>query len=191
MNYWFVKLSKFLSFILRHHPEKYNIKLDDQGYANLTEVLIVLNNRFKSQGITLNTLNEMIKKSGKKRFEIRNNKIRAYYGHSIEKKIKIPKLKENEYPKELYHGTTEKAFKKIKNEGIMKKERQYVHLSKDIKTAIKVGKRRTKNPLILKIDMDEAKKEGVNFYKSGDIFLADYIPAQCISLVYEKHEGLN
>ena len=188
MNDWFVKLSKFLSFILRHHPEKYNIKLDDEGYANLKKVLIVLNNRFKSQEITINILEEMIKKSGKKRFEIRNNKIRAYYGHSFEKKIEIPKLKENEYPKELYHGTTEKAFRKIKNEGIKKKDRQYVHLSKDIKTAIKVGKRRTKNPLILKIDMDGAKKEEVNFYKSGDVFLADYIPAQCISLLFEKVE---
>jgi len=188
MNDWFVKLSKFLSFILRHHPEKYNIKLDDEGYASLKDVLAVLNNRFKSQEITTNTLKEMIKKSGEKRFEIRDNKIRAYYGHSIEKKIDIPELQENEYPKELYHGTTQNAFRKIKNEGIKKKGRQYVHLSKDIKTAIKVGKRRTKNPLILRIDMDKAKKEEINFYKSGDVFLADYIPAQCISLLYEKVE---
>lgn len=186
MNEWFVKLSKFLSFILRHNPEKYNIKLDKKGYASLEDILEVLNDRFKNQDISIDTLKTMIEKSEKKRYEIKNDKIRAYYGHSFKKKIEFPELKENEYPKELYHGTTPNAFKKIKNEGIKKKGRQYVHLSEDIKTAIKVGKRRSKRPIVLKIDIDKAKKMGTRLSKSGDMYLANFIPSQSISKIKQN-----
>jgi len=33
LQYKYVKLSKFLSFVLRHHPEQYNLELDEEGYA--------------------------------------------------------------------------------------------------------------------------------------------------------------
>jgi RNA:NAD 2'-phosphotransferase (TPT1/KptA family) len=46
-----------------------------------------------------------------------------------------------------------------------------------------VGKRRTKNPIIIEIDVKSAQKDGVGFYKSGDMFLADYIPPKYFSRV--------
>ncbi|MBD3226737.1 MAG: RNA 2'-phosphotransferase [Candidatus Lokiarchaeota archaeon] len=174
----YIKISKFSSYVLRHHPEKYGLTLDEKGYANLKRILNILDNRFQSEKITLDTLKNMIKESDKKRFEITNDKIRAYYGHSIDKKIKVNEL--NEYPEKLYHGTTQNAYNKIKKKGVKKQARQYVHLSRDIETAKNVGKRRTKNPIILQIDVIRAKNKGIKFYKSGDIFLADNIPASFI-----------
>lgn len=179
MNHFYTKVSKFLSYVLRHHPEKYGLTLDKKGYANLERILNILDKRFQSKKITEDTLKNLIKQSDKNRFEITNDKIRAYYGHSIDKKIKLNEL--NKYPRKLYHGTPQNAYNKIKEEGIKKQGRQYVHLSQDIKTAKNVGKRRTKNPVILQIDVIRAKNEGIKFYKSGDMFLADQIPAKFIS----------
>ncbi len=173
-----IKISKFLSFILRHGPGKVGLELDSNGFANLNEVLNVLNERFKNIKITKLTLEEIIKQSEKRRFEIVNSKIRAFYGHSIDEKIVMKEV--IDLPSTLYHGTNPKAYNAIKTEGLIRKKRQYVHLSDNIESAIMVGKRKTNNPIIVIIDVKSARNEGIKFYKSGDMYLADYIPPKFI-----------
>lgn len=176
----YVRISKFLAYILRHHPSKYNLHLDRKGYTDLDKVLEVLNENFSSHKITIDLLKDLIEKSNKNRYEIvEEKKIRALYGHSVDLKIQMPEVKSP--PDVLYHGTTERAWGEIENEGLKKSGRQYVHLSKDIDTARKVGKRRTNDPVILKIKVMQAKKDGITFYKSGDMFLADHIPPEFIT----------
>ena len=60
-------------------------------------------------------------------------------------------------------------------------DRQYVHLSIDAESAYMVGRRRTKNPIILKVFAQEAYKAGIKFYEeNGGIWLSDAIPAEFI-----------
>ncbi|MFX1391113.1 MAG: RNA 2'-phosphotransferase [Promethearchaeota archaeon] len=179
MRNCFVKVSKFLSYILRHNPEKFGIVLDSEGFADLYSILGVLNEKYKDLGITKETLEELIRQSDKKRFEIITDKIRAYYGHSFDEKIVMKET--NSLPPNLYHGTNLKAYEKIKYDGLKKIGRQYVHLSDTIESAISVGKRRTKNPIIIVINTNIAQKEGIKFFKSGDMYLVEYIPPKYIS----------
>ena len=83
-------------------------------------------------------------------------------------------------PSILYHGTNLKAYKAIIKEGLIRKKRQYVHLSENMETAIIVGKRTSGKPIIVIIDVKSARTEGIKFYKSGDMYLADYIPPKFI-----------
>ena len=83
----YIKISKFLSFILRHGPKKVGLDLDSKGFADLNEILKVLNKRFQYFKITKSILEEIIDQSEKKRFQIENSKIRAFYGHSLKNKI--------------------------------------------------------------------------------------------------------
>ena len=188
MKKLYIKISKFLSYILRHHPEKFNLILDSEGYTELPLVLEILNKKFYylKKEIIKRTIFDIIKTSDKKRFEIKENRIRAYYGHSITTRIKIAEA--ISLPPILYHGTTVKAYNKIKIEGLNKGKRQFVHLSEKIETAIQVGKRRSKSPIILEINAKTAQKEGVEFYKSGDMYLAEYIPPNYISYLNEKYK---
>ena len=187
MKKLYVKISKFLSYILRHHPEKFNLGLDSEGFTDVQPIIEILNNKFNylNDEITKETIIEIIKTSDKKRFELNENKIRAYYGHSLSKKIKMVEVVS--LPPKLYHGTTFKAYNMIKVEGLNKRKRQYIHLSENVETAILVGKRKTKTPIILEIDTIAAQKEGIVFYKSGDMFLTDYIPPRFIS-IYTSNE---
>ena len=60
--------------------------------------------------------------------------------------------------------------------------RQYVHLSKDKETAIKVGSRRGK-PIVLKINAPKMFLDGYKFYLSkNDVWLIDEIPTNYIEL---------
>lgn len=176
MNEANIKISKFLSYILRHNPQRFYIELDSEGYADLKDILKVLKKRFPECEISRQRLEELIIKSNKKRFEIRNDEIRAYYGHSLNNKIKFNEALN--IPPVLYHGTTNSAWEIIQREGLKSQGRQYVHLSKDIHAARLVGKRRTKNPIVLTIDTQKAKELGVTFYKSWDMFLTNFIPPE-------------
>lgn len=178
MKKLYIKISKFLSFILRHGPNKVGLELDSNGFADLNEVLKVLNDRFTNYKITKYTLEELIEQSEKRRFEIENSKIRAFYGHSIDDKIVMKE--EIDLPSILYHGTNLRAYDAIKTEGLFKKKRQYVHLTENVETAILVGKRTSSNPIIIVIDVISARYVGIKFYKSGDTYLTDYIPPKFI-----------
>ena len=46
--------------------------------------------------------------------------------------------------------------------------RTWVYLSPTVEVAREVGLRRTRNPTILAIDVEVARKDGVTFYKATD-----------------------
>lgn len=172
----FEVLSKEISYALRHNPQQYGLKLDEDGWADLAQLLESLRNDHRFSNLTEADIIKMIEFSEKKRHEIANDKIRAVYGHSISKKIE---RKPCNPPNILYHGTANRFVKSILREGLVPKSRQYVHLSEDIETAITVGKRRDAQPVVLRINAAQAHSEGVLFYFTNDkIWLADSIPAK-------------
>ena len=118
-----------------------------------------------------------IARSDKVRFEIKDDKIRALYGHSSSS-IPFNKIQKiaSKPPDILYHGTSPSATKNIMSEGLRPMNRQYVHLSADKNTALQVGKRKTilkkegeQQPVIIAIYAIEAYNTGVyHFYQASD-----------------------
>lgn len=179
MNY--IKLSKEISYALRHAPEEYELELDEEGYVSITKLLDSLNKKNKyEREIVKEDIEHIIEISDKKRLEIIDNKIRALYGHSIPNKI----IKEKAIPPDtLYHGTAHKFIDSILKNGLLPKSRQYVHLSLDIETAIDVGKRRDDDPIILEIDAKKAYQDGISFYIGNDkVWLSDSVPSKYIKV---------
>ena len=176
----YFKLSKEISYALRHAPREYGLELDDEGWVSIEQLVDALNNVPKWKELMHEDIREMICKSSKKRHEICGNKIRALYGHSISKKI----MKTVSAPPQfLYHGTTHKSIKNILKVGLMPQKRQYVHLSSDIETAIDVGKRRDENPVILIVESKKAYEEGVQFYLGDEnTWLSQPIPNKYIEI---------
>lgn len=170
------KLSQTISYILRHHPEKYHIQLDEEGWVDIDILLNVLKQKFGE--LSIEDIQHMMDHSDKKRYEIKEHRIRAYYGHSLAQKIvKKPLIP----PQYLYHGTSKQYLPSILEKGLLPMKRQYVHLSSDEITANIVGKRHDKNPIILKIDAQKAHLDGILFYGGNDqVWLADHIPSQYI-----------
>ncbi|MEJ2305957.1 MAG: RNA 2'-phosphotransferase [candidate division WOR-3 bacterium] len=175
LSYEYTQLSKFLSFVLRHHPEQYNLELDEEGFVSLNALMETLKStRHSWAGIE--DVEKIISGGERKRFEIKGEKIRALYGHSVRVKIE-----DGFCPRgTLYHGTSPEKLSKILSEGLSPMERQFVHLSKDKETAFKVGKRRHPNPVILEIDAEEACKNGVKFFDRDVVVLSNKIPPEFI-----------
>ena len=181
----YIKLSKEVSYALRHHPEEYNLILDKEGFVEIQQLLSSLNSKKTySKPITEKDLLHIISVSDKQRLEIKKSKIRALYGHSFDSKIEH---KEMVPPDVLYHGTKNKALNSILINGILPMQRQYVHLSEDVENARLVGFRRDDSPVILEVNSKKAFEEGIKFYIGNKkVWLTDKVPPEYITILSKK-----
>lgn len=169
------KLSVFISLVLRHKPETAGITLDEHGWANVEELLRGINETGRK--INMEILENIVATDNKQRYSFNEDKtlIRANQGHSIPVDVG---LKEQNPPEILYHGTATRFLNSILNDGLKPMSRLYVHLSKDIETAWKVGKRHG-DPVILKINSRDMYKDGYKFYLSENgVWLIEKVDAK-------------
>ncbi len=171
-------LSREISYALRHAPWEYELEMDEEGWVPVEQLLDALHRTEKWSNISEKDLKDMIERSEKKRHELADGKIRAFYGHSIPQKIlKVEKTP----PNVLYHGTARRFLDSINEKGLLPRSRQYVHLSQDIETAENVGKRHDDKPVVLVIDAKRAWDDGIKFYIGNEkVWLADAIPSKYI-----------
>jgi putative RNA 2'-phosphotransferase len=174
------RLSQTIARALRHAPEAYGLQLDDDGWTPVEALLAALRRRREWQQLSEHDLAVMMERSSKQRYEMRDGRIRAYYGHSTPDKIHKQSV---EPPPILYHGTAPDSVELIRAEGLRAMNRQYVHLSTEQQTAQQVGSRKAGQPVLLKIRALEAYQAGVNFYHGNeDTWLADVVPPEYIDL---------
>jgi putative RNA 2'-phosphotransferase len=171
------QISKFLSLVLRHKPEEIGVKLDNQGWVSVDELIQKCARR--KQFFVLDTLKVVVAGNDKQRFAFNADytKIRASQGHSLNVDLQFAPVEPLEY---LYHGTVDKFIADIKASGLLKMNRTHVHLSKDFDTAIKVGSRRGR-PVILTVRAGQMYRDGYAFYLSANgVWLCDHVPAKYI-----------
>lgn len=175
-----IKLSRFLSLILRHKPEEIGLILDNQGYLEVEKLLQGINNTGRK--IDKDILDEIVASDNKQRYSYNydGTKIRANQGHSVKVDLGLTKSKPPEF---LYHGTVERFLDNINKQGLLRMGREYVHLSVEIDTAKSVGERRGK-PVILIIEADKMMEDGYEFYLSENgVWLTEEVPAKYISIM--------
>lgn len=179
-----IKVSRFISMILRHKPEEIGISLDEHGWADVDELIDGVSERYP---ITMDILEEIVRTDDKQRYSFNEDKtlIRANQGHSIPVDVE---LEEVEPPVFLFHGTGEKYIDSIRQDGLIPKSRLYVHLSEDEETATNVGKRHGV-PVIYLVRSGAMYKEGFKFYKSKNgVWLTECVPTEflfCMGAVRE------
>ena len=175
-----VKRSKFLSLVLRHRPEAIGVTLDENGWVDVDVLLEAC--REKGQGMTREELAETVRTNDKQRFAFSPDglRIRANQGHSVAVNLGLePKTP----PDVLYHGTTDRFLESILKQGLQKRKRHHVHLSRDPVTATSVGGRRGR-PMVLHIDTARMHADGFLFYCSeNNVWLTDEVPAEYIAVV--------
>lgn len=179
------EMGKFLSYILRHSKKEFADGLiNEKGWMDV-DILV------DKYGFTHKLLEELVSTNEKQRYEFNSDhrQIRARQGHSIPVDVE---LKETVPPDVLYHGTAWKYMSSIKQRGLLKKTRLYVHLSADEETAKKVGARHGE-PVVIHIDAKKMYEDGIKFYLSNNgVWLTDhvnpkyFIGIESVNTVYEE-----
>ncbi len=182
-----ISLGRFISLVLRHHPEAINITLDKEGWADTRELLDGIN--ATGRRIDMTALERIVRENNKQRYSFNadKSKIRANQGHSIPVDIKMRQVTP---PDRLYHGTSETNLPLIKESGIKKMSRLYVHLSYDVETAVTVGSRHGK-PVVLIIDTAAMVKDGYTFMLSDNgVWQSQDIPFKYVTDIITDMESL-
>jgi putative RNA 2'-phosphotransferase len=122
----FIVLSKFMSLVLRHKPFNFGLNPDKHCFVGVEDFLFVLKNRYRD--VQSSDIEAVVANCPKRRFEIKDQKIRARYGHSIDVKIEEVPIQPPEF---LYHGTNPSREEIILREGLKPMSRRFVHLSKN------------------------------------------------------------
>lgn len=74
MNKRLTRISKYLSFILKHNPESIGMQLDPEGWLNVDELIANANANGKS--ITLEQLREVVASNDQQRFALSDDGLR-------------------------------------------------------------------------------------------------------------------
>jgi len=172
-----VRISKFLSRVLRHQPGSIGLSLDEGGWAEVDDLLATANR----SGVPLDmaVLRKVVEENEKQRFVFSGDglRIRASQGHSISVDLGFVAV---EPPELLYHGTAVRFLNSIRAEGLLKGKRHHVHLSPDVETALKVGSRHGP-PVVLIIGAGRMHKHGFSFYRSANgVWLTEHVPVKYI-----------
>lgn len=170
-----VKVSKFLSRVLRHAPDDLGLVLEPGGWVPIESLLAGA--ATVGFPVTRDEIDEAVRTSDKQRFaiDVTGTRIRANQGHSVEVELHLEPV---EPPAELYHGTAERNVSAILAGGLQRMARHHVHLSPDRETAVRVGQRHGK-PVVLVVDAAGMKAAGHTFYRSANgVWLVDHVPPQ-------------
>ncbi len=172
-----IKISKFLSLILRHKPDAIDLALDDNGWADIDELIQKAN--LHGPKLSREDIERVVANNDKQRFALSPDKtrIRANQGHSLEINLELP---HQQPPEILYHGTADRFLSSIKARGLLPLKRQYVHLSLDEATAYNVGRRHGR-AIVLSILSGAMWREGIPFYLSDNgVWLVETVPPEFI-----------
>lgn len=177
MDQHLVKISKFLSLILRHKPQVIGLRLDANGWAEIDELV----DRVNQHGIpmTRELLETIVHSNDKQRFAFNSahSHIRANQGHSVTVNLG---LSAQQPPPLLFHGTATRFLAAIRSQGLISGQRQHVHLSADERTAIKIGQRHGSS-VVLKIAAAAMHQGGFQFFLSENgVWLTAAVPPRYI-----------
>ncbi|XP_054707734.1 tRNA 2'-phosphotransferase 1-like [Uloborus diversus] len=172
-----VKLSKLLSWLLRHGANKEGLSLDGAGYIEIEKILSLK----QFQNYTSDDILRVVDINDKQRFSIRKNietgllQIRANQGHSlsVDDKELLTLLDEHTVPELVYHGTYFRSLNSIKENGLSKMKRNHIHFTSKYPTNSSIISGMRKNcEIFIVVAAKKAFADGYKFFKSeNDVIL--------------------
>lgn len=162
------RLSKAMAYQLRHHGPANGVPIDKVGFAALDDLALALN-------VDSSELLAVAEHPGEPRYEVREGRIRALYGHSID--VVIDAAIDVGAPPFLYHGSSWSALDAIVRDGLVPMQRRMVHLTNTAEEAMAVGRRKGA-PLVLAIDQSRGEEP-----VADGIWVAPFVERHRLSIV--------
>eukprot|EP01132_Coremiostelium_polycephalum_P005148 gene5148-6408_t len=170
-----VRISKALSYILRHGAQKEGIPIGNDGYAKVSDIL--LNKQFKNT--TYSDVKLVVDTNDKKRFQLeeRNGElyIRANQGHTMKDVSDIPfkRIESVADVPMVIHGTYRKHLKSILEKGLSKMERNHIHFAIGQQGNVVSGMR-SNCDMVIHINLQKALDDKIEFFLSeNNVCLTD------------------
>jgi len=175
-----IRLSKLLSFTLRHGAAKQGIAMDTGGWVSVPTLLA--HPDYRRVNASFEQVCFVVENNDKKRFAMQfrpsasrspaDCHIRANQGHSSEvPELELRRLTAEDlskYPVVL-HGTTERAYQMIRHSGLNRMARQHIHFAKGLPgTSGVISGVRYSVEVIIYMDLEAMLRDGIEVYESAN-----------------------
>jgi len=179
-----VRMSKTMSFLLRHKPEAADLTLDDQGYADLDGLARGLGQLMRCR-VTVDAVIDLVRGSKVLRFEVDGNRIRAVRDrHPTSRKPPKPRPSS---PDILYHACTDEQVEVYRHQGGLRTpDGRPVWLSSDEGQAWRAAHRMEGSPRVLFVDTARGRRRRLRvqrhrrngLYMARSVHLGDVLNLQ-------------
>jgi putative RNA 2'-phosphotransferase len=166
------RLAKFLSYVLGHRPDEFGLVPDDNGYVRIKELLKSLSEEEGWRHIRLPHLKEISYTIAPSPIEMDEGMVRARV------RTLLPKIEPGiDLPKLLYLAVRRRAYPAVMERGIpYHTDHPRLVLCSDEAMALRIGRRRDHQPVMLTIHVETSAEKGTYFQKYGQgLFLVDAI----------------
>ena len=173
------RLVRVLAFALRHHPLRFGVGLDDDGFADLDELVVGIRfSHYDWATLDRAQVEDAIRGTDPGRFEIRDGLVRARYGHSVPLgspgELRTP-------PDVLWHGTSADAAATVLATGLRPMNRAFVHLTTKPDYAAQVVAAKGGGE-VLRILAKQAADAGVAFFRANPhVWLCRFVSPEFLS----------
>lgn len=170
-------LSRFLIYVLGRRPDEFGLVPDSQGFVTFKELLQALHEEEGWRHVRQSHINEILMGTHRSLFETEADRIRSVE-RLWEAECRRPALF---LPKILFTPIRRRAHAAVMEKGLKGHAGRPVILSADRETALRIGRRRDPDPVLLEVRAAAAKQSGILFHAFGDLFLGPEIPAPLIA----------
>jgi putative RNA 2'-phosphotransferase len=175
-------LGRILTGILRHFPDRYSLTIDERGWVSLPQIVRAISQKHPAyHWLRTQHLVAIAETDPKGRYEVRDDRIRATYAHTVDVDLDLPT---DNIPDSLYYPVTEEEATIVLEVGLKPSDRKKVHLSKTALDAHSAGSVRRPNPVILEVDAKRARVDGVVIMQAGKtVFLVEKVPPEYLKRI--------
>ncbi|XP_075043784.1 tRNA 2'-phosphotransferase 1 isoform X2 [Mixophyes fleayi] len=164
-----VRLSKLLSYALRHGAVTLGLPLGSDGFVPVSSLLRLP--QFRS--FSLDDVERVVRCNDKQRFTLRRSEpegqleIRANQGHSLQVEVDLTPLG-TELPPQAIHGTYLCHWPSIRSHGLSRMKRTHIHLSTQLPGEIVISGMRKDCEVAIFIDLPKAIADDILFFWSAN-----------------------
>ncbi|XP_061391097.1 tRNA 2'-phosphotransferase 1-like [Musca vetustissima] len=170
-----VRLSKKLSWLLRHGLKKEGFQIQPDGFIKVDELL---KHPHYCRDYSLTTLQRLVEQDAKQRYTLRKNPLQGYWeiranqGHSLEE-IEADQCLQllpsaQEVPMAV-HGTYYRHWNSIKSGGLKRFQRNHIHFATSDCCSNNVSGFRSDCQILIYLNVDKVFREGkLQLYRSDN-----------------------
>ena len=179
------QLGRMMAGILRHFPERFGLRMDEQGWVDMQELIEAIKaRRNRYHWLRSHHIHAIVETDPKGRYQVRDGALRATYGHSFDVELQLPTV---DIPDELFYPSAKEELDILLKTGIHPTDRKKVHLSKTLQDAIIAGQHRGDNQIILSVNSKEAIESGIVIHRAGKtVYTTDEMPSEYLSVAEKQ-----
>jgi putative RNA 2'-phosphotransferase len=168
-------LVKMLAYVLSVAPQEFGLVPDGDGWVSIKELVKALHEEEGWRGVRDSMIRDAVNRLAPEQFELNENLVR-----SRQRNVPLPRPGV-EPPPHIFIGLRRRAWPVLKDRGLEARNDTPLILAKSEAFALRLGRRRDAEPVLVTVQAHQAMDMGVMFSSLGEeLFLADWIPADCL-----------